>query len=73
MPEALTETTICMEAVLGRLQCDVNDLVRLVDGVVIDRWVDAPYCVPTCLGNDWVRLDSLGRKVDRWVNAPSCR
>ena len=74
LPNSLSETQIYLEAHQGKLKCLGNDLVRIDSkGSIIDRWVNAPMCVPVCEGRDSVRRDALGKEIDRWPSAPHCQ
>ncbi len=73
MSATRAEYSIYMEALLGRVTCSVNDLVRIdSNSQVIDRWANAPMCVPQCESQaNYVRRDVLGNVIDVWWNAPA--
>jgi hypothetical protein len=63
------EYGIYMEALQGRLGCDVDSLVRFnSEGQRIGVWENAPMCVPKCEGVNYVRRDALGNVLGVWEN-----
>lgn len=72
MPDVLGWLNVYFSALKGDVVCDANDLVRLQNGAVIDRWANAPMCVPRCVGENYVRFNATGAPIDTWTNAPNC-
>jgi hypothetical protein len=57
----------------GSVRCAGNDLIRVnAAGTEVDRWAEAPMCVPRCEGPDLIRFDILGVEIERWRSAPMC-